>query len=265
MIDTYNHLRYLGSSLTWCFCYDEVMEAAVKIKNLSVTLGGQVKALKHVNLELPKGKVTGFIGPSGAGKTTLIRSIVGRLQTPEDSIEILGYPAGSSELRRTVTYMTQELSVYSDLTVKENLIYFARMSGQSRNVAQKSVKELLSTIDMPDKADSLVSNLSGGQKQRVSLAIALISSPKIMVLDEPTIGLDPALRDRLWQLFNEIATRGTTLIISSHSMDEARRCEDLVLIREGQVISHSSPKELLQKTGTASVEQAFLKLVRDKV
>ena len=241
-----------------------LMEPAIKIKNLSVTLGGHVKALKHIDLELPEGKITGFIGPSGAGKTTLIRSIVGRLQTPEGSIEVLGLSAGSPELRSTVTYMTQELSVYSDLTVNENLTYFARMSGQSRADAQKSVKELLTTIDMPNKAGALVGDLSGGQKQRVSLAVALIGSPKLMVLDEPTIGLDPALRDGLWRLFNEIASRGTTLIISSHSMDEARRCEDLVLIREGEIIAHSSPKELLQKTSTGSVEQAFLKLVGDK-
>ena len=240
------------------------MEPSVRIKNLSVTLGGHVKALKRINLEIPRGKITGFIGPSGAGKTTLIRSIVGRIQTPKDSIEVLGRPAGSPELRSIVTYMTQELSVYSDLTVKENLIYFARMSGQSRTNAQKSVKELLATIDIPDKANVLVGDLSGGQKQRVSLAVSLIGSPKLMVLDEPTIGLDPALRDRLWRLFNEIAARGTTLIISSHSMDEARRCEDLILIREGEVIAHSSPKELLQKTETSSVEQAFLKLVGDK-
>ncbi len=242
-----------------------LVKPAVKINNLSVTLGGQVKALKHINLDLPNGKITGFIGPSGAGKTTLIRSIVGRLQTSVGSIEIFELPAGTAKLRSTVTYMTQELSVYSDLTVRENLIYFARMSGQSRADAQKSVKELLATIDMPDKANALTGNLSGGQKQRVSLAIALIGTPKLMVLDEPTIGLDPVLRDRLWRLFNEIAARGTTLIISSHSMDEARRCENLVLIREGEIIAHSSPKELLQKTGTSSVEQAFLKLVGDKV
>jgi ABC-2 type transport system ATP-binding protein len=240
------------------------MKPVIKIKNLSITMGGQVKALNHINLELPEGKITGFIGPSGAGKTTLIRSIVGRLETPKDSIEVLGHPAGSPELRGIVSYMTQELSVYADLTVKENLTYFARMSGLSRTNAQKSVKELLATIDIPDKTNALVGDLSGGQKQRVSLAVALIGSPKLMVLDEPTIGLDPALRDRLWRLFNEIAARGTSLIISSHSMDEASRCDDLILIREGEVIAHSSPKELLQKTETSSVEQAFLKLVGDE-
>jgi len=239
------------------------MELAVKIEDLSVTLGGHIEALKHINLELGEGKITGFIGPSGAGKTTLIRSIVGRLQTPKGSIKILGHYAGSAELRKIVTYMTQELSVYSDLTVAENLIYFAKMSGQSGAEALKTVKELLTIIDMPDKAKALVGNLSGGQKQRVSLAVALIGSPKLIVLDEPTTGLDPALRDRLWRLFNDIAARGTTLIVSSHSMDEAKRCEDLVLLREGEIIAHSTPKELLRKTDTSSVEQAFLKLVGD--
>lgn len=238
-----------------------LMKPVVKINNLSVTLGGSTKALQRINLEIPGVKITGFIGPSGAGKTTLIKAIVGRLVVPKGTVEVLGLNAGSSELRKNVTYMTQELSVYADLSVKENLMYFARMEGQTKKQATKTVDELLSTIDMADKGNALVSNLSGGQKQRVSLAIALIGSPKLMVLDEPTIGLDPVLRDRLWSLFKQIAAQGTTLIISSHSMDEARRCENLVLIREGEVIAHSSPQELLQSTDTRTVEEAFLKLV----
>ena len=241
------------------------MDPAVDIKNLSIALGGHVQALKHINLEIPEGKITGFIGPSGAGKTTLIKSIVGRLEAPRGSIRIFGHVAGSPELRKVITYMTQELSVYSDLTVRENIVYFSRMAGQSRKEAVATVKELLRVVDMSDKENALVNNLSGGQKQRVSLAIALIGSPRVMVLDEPTVGLDPLLRDRLWQLFNAIASKGTTLIISSHSMDEARRCEDLALIREGKIIAHSSPTELLSKTGTSTIEKAFLKLVGDKV
>jgi ABC-2 type transport system ATP-binding protein len=237
------------------------MQYAVKINDLSVTLGGHVKALQNVSLELPAGRITGCIGPSGAGKTTLIKSIVGRLQTPKGSIEIFGQPAGSPELRKTVAYMTQELSVYTDLTVEENMVYFARMAGESAHEARQTSHELLGTVDLSSKADALVGDLSGGQKQRVSLAIALIGSPKLMVLDEPTVGLDPALRDRLWRLFHDIAAKGTTLIISSHSMDEASRCDDLVLIREGRVIVHSSPQELLHRTSVQTVEQAFLKLV----
>ena len=237
------------------------METAVIIKNLSVTLGGHVPALENINLELPARTITGIIGPSGAGKTTLIRGIVGRLQTAKDSIMVFDQPAGSPELRSHVSYMTQELSVYSDLTVRENLAYFVTMTGQSRKKAKSTINEVLETVDLGDKADSLVSHLSGGQKQRVSLGVALIGSPKLMVLDEPTVGLDPVLRDNLWKLFARLASRGTSLIISSHSMDEAERCNNLVLIRDGEVIAHSSPEALCASTGEKTVEQSFLKLV----
>ena len=236
------------------------METAVKINNLSVTLGGHFQALKNVNLELPAGKTVGFIGPSGAGKTTLIRGIVGRLRTPSGSISVFGQPAGSAQLRRQVSYMTQELSVYPDLTVRENLAYFVTMAGQPRKQVRHAIDEVLKTVDMADKSGTLVNNLSSGQKQRVSLAIALIGSPRLMVLDEPTVGLDPVLRQNLWELFRRLAGQGTTLIISSHSMDEAQRCDDLVLIRAGQVIAHDSPEEFRKQTGTKTVEEGFLKL-----
>lgn len=233
------------------------MHTAVSVNDLSVTLGGQVKALKNVSLELPAGKTIGFIGPSGAGKTTLIRAIVGRLEVEPDRVSIFGLPAGAPDLRRQVSYMTQELSVYPDLTVSENLSFFAAMMGQSKG----EVDKVLKAVDMTDKAGSLVSNLSGGQKQRVSLAVALLGAPKLMVLDEPTVGLDPVLRDKLWKLFAKLASEGTTLIVSSHSMDEAERCDDLVLIRSGEIIAHSTPVELCQSTGTKTIEQSFLKLV----
>jgi ABC-2 type transport system ATP-binding protein len=239
------------------------METAIKIKNLSVTLDGSVQALKNISVNLPVGKSVGFIGPSGAGKTTLIRSIVGRQHLTKGSIEIFGLPAGSVQLRSQLSYMTQELSVYPDLTVKENLKYFATMMGHPRKQIRSVVDGVLESVDMTDKADALVSNLSGGQKQRVSLSVALIGSPKLMVLDEPTIGLDPVLRDSLWKLFNKLTTKGTTLLISSHSMDEAERCDDLVLIRDGQLIAHNTPDELKAITGAKTVEQSFLKLVRD--
>jgi ABC-2 type transport system ATP-binding protein len=236
------------------------MEPAVKIKNLSVMLGGHFAALKDVSLELPAGKLVGFIGPSGAGKTTLIRGIVGRLETADGSISVFGQPAGSPRLREQVSYMTQELSVYPDLTVRENLAYFVTMTGQPRRRTRKIIGEVLAAVDLTDKTGNLVSNLSSGQKQRVSLAIALIGSPRLMVLDEPTVGLDPVLRQDLWELFNRLAGQGTTLIISSHSMDEAERCDDLVLIRDGEVIAHSSPAEFRKQTDTKSVEAGFLKL-----
>ncbi len=237
------------------------MDMAVKVNKLSVTLGGNVKALINVSLELPIGKIIGFIGPSGAGKTTLIRSIVGMLKVQKGAITILGIAAGSAGLRKQVSYMGQELSVYTDLTVRENISYFATMLGQNRHQVKQTVDHVLQEVDMTDKIDAMVSNLSGGQKQRVSLAIALIGDPKVMVLDEPTVGLDPVLRDNLWKLFARLSASGITMIISSHSMDEAERCDDLVLIRDGKVIAHDSPDGLLKSTNTKTVERSFLKLV----
>jgi len=235
--------------------------SAIKISHLSVTLGGFFNALQDINVELPEGKAIGFIGPSGAGKTTFIRSIVGRIKLTSGNIEIFGLPAGNSKLRHQMSYMTQELSVYPDLTVKENLKYFATMMGH-KNV-NEIIKNVLHEVDMSDKTNSLVKNLSGGQKQRVSLSVALIGSPKLMVLDEPTIGLDPVLRESLWKLFNKLKSQGTTLLVSSHSMDEAERCDDLILIRSGKLLAHGSPSELKKHNNTKTIEETFLKLVGD--
>jgi ABC-2 type transport system ATP-binding protein len=236
-------------------------DSVVQIKNVSVILGGYYHALKDVSVNLLPGKVTGFIGPSGAGKTTLIRSIVGRQRLSAGSILINGLPAGSAQLRSQISYMTQEVSVYNDLTVRENIKYFATMFGISRKDMDTAITDILKTVDMTKYTNQLVSKLSGGQKQRVSLAIALIGYPRLMVLDEPTVGLDPVLREQLWRLFRGLAAKGTTLIISSHVMDEAERCDDLLLIRNGELLAHGSPKALCEQTGTRSVEQSFLQLV----
>lgn len=239
-------------------------EPAVVIRNLSVVLGGYYEALKDISVELEGGKITGFIGPSGAGKTTLIRSIVGRQRLAGGTITIFGLPAGSPGLRKQMSYMTQEVSVYNDLTVGENLRYFATMFGTSRRQVSSMTDEILQTVDMANRKNQLVEKLSGGQKQRVSLAIALIGYPKLMVLDEPTVGLDPLLREQLWELFRALAARGTTLIISSHVMDEAERCDNLLLVRDGKLLASGSPHALRQQTGTHSVEESFLKLVSGK-
>jgi len=235
---------------------------AVEIKNLSVTLGG-VGALRDVTVEVFTGKITALIGPSGAGKTTLIRAIVGRLKISSGAVSVLGCPSGSAMLRSEVAYMSQDLSIYEDLTVRNNLKYFATMIGIPRKGLTQLVDDTLREVDLLDKAQSLVENLSGGQKRRVSLAVALLGSPKLLVLDEPTAELDPVLRDQLWRLFAKLAATGKTLIISSHSMDEASRCDDLVLIRDGEVIAHSTPRELLQRTGEPTVERAFLHVVTE--
>jgi ABC-2 type transport system ATP-binding protein len=232
------------------------MSAAIEIKNLSVAFGG-FKALKSINVDLPEGKIIGFIGPSGAGKTTLIRSIVGRQKITGGSITVDGQPAGSPLLRPHIGYMPQETAAYHDLTVRQNLRYFATMKGLGKEAAEAVIKE----TDLTKQAGRLVSTLSGGQLSRVSLAIALLGKPKLLVLDEPTVGLDPLLREQLWRLFRGLAGDGATLIVSSHVMDEAARCDDLLLVRDGRILAHDSPDALRKHTGSASIEQSFLKLV----
>ena len=236
---------------------------AVIARDVSVVVGGKYVAINKISAEIPRGRVVGIIGPSGAGKTTFIRSIVGRQRISGGYLKVLGIKAGSAELRHQVSYMTQELSVYADLTVKENLSYFARMVGVAKSETKSEVNRLLKTVDLGSQADTLVMNLSGGQKQRVSLAIAMIGDPVLLVLDEPTVGLDPVLRDSLWELFRQLAEAGRTLIISSHVMDEAERCDQLLLLRDAEVLAQGSPRDLRNRTGTNTVEQAFLKLVGD--
>lgn len=240
------------------------MDLAIKIKQASVILGKRFRALDDISVDLSAGKIIGFIGPSGAGKTTLIRSIVGRQKLASGSIDIFDLPAGSKQLRNKVSYMTQEVSVYNDITVTENLEYFATMLGMRRPAVKLEVRRLLKTVGLEAQQNQIVANLSGGQKQRVSLAIALIGKPRLMVLDEPTVGLDPLLREELWNLFRTLASDGTTLIISSHVMDEAERCDELLLIRDGKLLAQGSPRQLREQTNTRSVEQSFLKLVGEK-
>ena len=236
------------------------MDAAIEIKNLQVVLGGDFTALHDISVDLPAGKVIGFIGPSGAGKTTLIRSIVGRQKIAGGSIKMSGLPAGSAGLRPQIGYMPQEAAVYSDLTVRQNLRYFAKMKGLDTAEAETVIKE----VHLEKQATQLAATLSGGQRSRVSLAIALLGEPKFLVLDEPTVGVDPVLRRQLWQLFRQLADDGATLIVSSHVMDEAGRCDDLVLVRDGRVLAHDSPKSFCERTKSETVEQGFLKLVEDK-
>jgi len=237
----------------------------IKINNVSVVLGGGVKALKNINLEIYKGIITGILGPSGAGKSTLIKSIVGSIKTTKGNISVLGNKPASKNLRKNLGYMPQELSVYSDLSVVENLKYFGITYGMNRRELNTSVKNLLEKIELTNKAETLVSDLSEGQKQRVSLALSMLPNPELLILDEPTVGLDPLLRNKLWILFRElVANENKTIILTSHSMDEAKRCDYLVLIRDGRILIQGSPNYILEKTETKDIEQAFLKLTDTK-
>jgi len=240
------------------------MANAAELTSVSVVFDGAFKALDTVSLSLPEGRITGFIGPSGAGKTTLIRVLVGRQKLTSGSATVLHLPAGSGKLRGRFSYMTQSLSIYPDLTARENLAYFARMLGLSRGAVTTNVNEVLTQVDLMPHANQVVSSLSGGQKQRVSLGVALLGDPEILFLDEPTVGLDPVLREQLWNLFRTLAEKGKTVIVTSHVMDEADRCDDLVLIRGGKVLAHARPRQLCEQTHSKTVEESFIKLVGEK-
>jgi ABC-2 type transport system ATP-binding protein len=229
---------------------------AVEIAGLRVVRGGR-PVLDGLSLTVASGSITGLLGPSGCGKTSLMRCVVGVQVTAGGTVTVLGLPAGSPPLRSRVGYVTQAPSVYADLTVRENLRYFARVLGAP---AQR-VDEVAATVGLEGQVDSLVAALSGGQRARVSLATALLGSPELLVLDEPTVGLDPVLRIELWDAFRQLADAGTTLLVSSHVMDEAERCDDLVLMRDGEVLAAESRQALIARTGAADVEQAFLQLV----
>lgn len=232
---------------------------AVSIEDLHVTRGRRT-VLDGLDLEVPVGQVVGLLGPSGGGKSTLMRAIVGVQIIQSGTITVLGCPAGARLLRNRVGYLTQAPSVYGDLSVHDNLDYFAALLG----VGRRAVTEALHQVGLKEQAEQRVDRLSGGQRSRVSLAAALLGDPALLVLDEPTVGLDPVLRRDLWDIFAALARRGTTLLVSSHVMDEALRCDRLVLLREGVVLADDTLAGLLQRTGAGDVEQAFLSLVEQR-
>jgi ABC-2 type transport system ATP-binding protein len=231
-------------------------DPAVRVSDLRVVRGGRV-VLDDVSFEVAPGTVTGLLGPSGCGKSTLMRAIVGVQIVQGGTVEVLGQPAGSKGLRRSVGYVTQAPSVYADLTVRENLRYFAAVLGAPSSDVDRVVEE----VGLSDHVDAVTGRLSGGQEARVSLAAALLGTPKVLVLDEPTVGLDPVLRRDLWALFGRLADNGATLLVSSHVMDEATRCGRLLLMRDGRILADDSPDALLERTAAPDIETAFLDLV----
>jgi ABC-2 type transport system ATP-binding protein len=235
---------------------DLLVAVTIEISGLRVDRGGAT-VLHDLTVEVEGAVVTGLLGPSGSGKSTLMRAVVGVQVVAAGEVRVLGLPAGTPELRRRVGYVTQAPSVYGDLSVRENLVYFARVLGAAR----ARVDEVIERVGLVGTADRLVGRLSGGQIARVSLATALLGEPEVLVLDEPTVGLDPVLRRDLWDFFHELALGGTTLLVSSHVMDEAARCERLLLLREGGVLADLTPEELLARTGAPDLDAAFLRLI----
>ncbi|MEV0791785.1 ABC transporter ATP-binding protein [Kribbella sp. NPDC050459] len=236
-----------------------MMKNAVSCRDVVVVRGDR-EVLHGVGFDLRAGTVTGLLGPSGCGKTTLIRAIVGLQARVTGDVSVLGLPAGAPKLRGRIGYVTQEPSVYGDLTVTENLRFFAAVLG----VASGDVERVIEAVDLADRADVRVDRLSGGEQSRASLAAALLGDPELLVLDEPTVGLDPVLRRDLWALFHRLADGGATLLVSSHVMDEASRCDRLLLMREGELLADDTPQALLASAGAGEMEQAFLTLIDRK-
>jgi ABC-2 type transport system ATP-binding protein len=232
-------------------------DVAVEATDLRVVRGGS-EVLRGLDFEMASGRVTGLLGPSGCGKTTLIRAMAGT-QRFSGALRVLGRPAGDRALRREVAYAAQTGAIYADLTVSENVRYFAAVLRADAGDADR----VLDAVDLDPMRDTLVGRLSGGERSRVSLAVALLGTPRLLLLDEPTVGLDPVLREQLWHTFARLARDGLSLLVSSHVMDEAARCDRLLLMRDGRLIGQETPGSLLERTRTTDLDQAFLALIRE--
>jgi ABC-2 type transport system ATP-binding protein len=232
----------------------------VQVDHLYVVRGGRT-VIDDLTLQIPQGQVVGLLGPSGCGKSTLMRSVVGVQKVAGGTVTVLGEPAGSKQLRNRVGYLTQAPSIYPDLTIEENLSYFAQVIGTPRREVQAEVARVLEMVSLTDHAKVRADALSGGQESRVSLAAALVGTPEVLVLDEPTVGLDPVLRRDLWAIFRRLAADGVTLLVSSHVMDEAVRCDRLLLMRAGAMLADDTLAGVLASTGSTDAETAFLALV----
>ncbi|GAB3165738.1 ABC transporter ATP-binding protein [Myceligenerans halotolerans] len=234
--------------------------AAIRVAGLSVVRGGRT-IISGLDVEVPAGSVVGLLGPSGSGKTTLMRAIVGVQDKVSGTVDVLDERAGSPSLRRRVGYVTQDASVYTDLTVAQNLDYFCALAGIPAQDRKAAVVRAVNVVDLGGHEKQRVGTLSGGELSRVSLAAALVADPELLVLDEPTVGLDPVLRRDLWATFRELAAGGKSLLVSSHVMDEATQCDRLLLMREGELVADITPAALLEQTGAPDAERAFLALI----
>jgi ABC-2 type transport system ATP-binding protein len=234
------------------------METAIEVTDLVVERGART-VLHGMSCVIPRGSITGLLGPSGSGKTTLMRAVVGVQIVKSGRVTVLGQPAGSAGVRSRIGYLTQAPSVYADLTVRENARYFASLyPGVTADDADQAIRD----VGLGDATGQLVRTLSGGQHARASLACAILGRPELLVLDEPTVGQDPVLRDELWKKFRDLAAGGATLLVSSHVMDEANRCDRLLLIRDGRFIADDTPAAVRAAAGTDDLDEAFLRLIR---
>jgi len=227
---------------------------AVNVDGVSKSFGA-FKALNGINLRVRQGEIYGLLGPNGAGKTTLIRLLCGLLEAHAGTVTVLGHRMPNVAVLRQIGYMTQQAALYPSISVEENVRFFAAING-----ADEGVQEALELVQLCDRRSSVVSTLSGGMRQRCSLACALVHKPELLLLDEPTVGVDPQLRVQFWESFRRMAANGTTLIVSSHVMDEADRCQRLGLIQYGRLLAEGSPADIRAQGGSQNLEEAFLAL-----
>lgn len=221
---------------------------------------GDIHAVDGVSFELAAGRIYGMLGPNGSGKTTLIRMLTGLGRPTAGEARVLGVQMPSRPNLARIGYMTQSDGIYPELTAIENTRFFAAMYGVRDSAAPEAA---LAVVELSERAGTLASQLSGGMRRRLSLACALVHQPPVLFLDEPTVGVDPALRVQFWAHFHELAAAGTTIVVSSHVMDEADRCDELLFMRGGRVIAQGSGDELRTRAGTTDLEQAFLQFSAD--
>ena len=236
---------------------------AVSVRGL-VKRFGDVTALNSVSVEIPTGRVLGLLGPNGAGKTTLIRILLGLTRPTSGAATVLGRPAGAAEVRARVGYMPQDLAVYTDLSVEENVVLFGRLYGVPAPHLRNRLDEVLGLVQLRDRRHSVVAELSGGMRRRVSFASALVADPDLLLLDEPTVGVDPELRSEFWEYFHRLTETGKTVVLTTHYMEEANRADSAVFLHAGSVLATGAPNDLKARTGTSDLEDAFLHLVRER-
>ncbi len=237
------------------------VDLAVTAKDISKRFG-PIRALRHVHLDIPSGETFGLIGPNGAGKTTFIRILLGLTATDGGEARVLGVPLPPRAILPRIGYMPQTLALYADLTVRENLLLWGRLAGMERDAIAQRAGEVLNLVGLPERQGDLVASLSGGMRRRTSLAAALLHDPDLLLLDEPTVGIDPELRAAFWSYFARLTARGKTVLITTHYMDEASRCGVVGLIHKGSVLAVDTPEAIRTRTGTVNLEDAFLSLVQ---
>lgn len=235
-------------------------DAAPAIEAIGVVRSfGPVRALDGLDLAVRTGEILGLVGPNGAGKTTFIRSVAGLLRPNAGELRVLGEHPGR-EVAQSIGYMTQSAALYEDLPVGDNLAFFGRLFGLSKEEVGERSARVLEVVELTDKERTPVRDLSGGMRQLTNLACAMVHGPRLLLLDEPTVGIDPVLRLRLWEHFRDLNADGTTILVTTHVMDEAERCHRVAMIAAGRTIAVDTPGELLRRAGVGSIEEAYLVL-----